>query len=110
MKLSKISMGMAVRCMRDTAKLTLSQLSEATGIPVSSLSRTENGLRALDFAEAVAICEAVGLDVGALRLLAETFEREGVAEKQRAQAQLSKDLNDLQRLALQTAIAAHSSK
>lgn len=106
MKLSRMSVGLAVRAMRDAARLTINDLATMTGISISSLSRTENGLRDLNFAEATAIAAAVKIDIEHLRTLAETFEREGVTDKQRQVSELERDLNELQRLAIETAITA----
>jgi transcriptional regulator with XRE-family HTH domain len=104
MKLSRTSLGLAVRTAREAARLTPAQLVDLAGIDRSALSRVENGIRALEFSEAVAIAEAVGIDVERLRTLAETFEREGVHEKRVAQRDIERELNSLQRLAMKTAI------
>jgi transcriptional regulator with XRE-family HTH domain len=104
MKLSRTAMGLAVRAARDAAKLTASDLAMHAQIERSALSRTENGIRALEFAEAVAIASVLNIDVETLRTLAETFEREGVAQKREMQKTLQADLVRLQRLAIETAI------
>jgi len=106
MKLTRTSLGLAVRAARDQAKLTLSDLSAQTGIPTSTLSKTENGLRALEFNEALAIANVCKIDVEVLRTLAETFEREGAHQKQSTRNELAADLNNLQRLAIESAISA----
>lgn len=108
MKLSRASVGLALRAAREAAKLILSDLSTQTGIATSMLSRTENGQRALEFAEAVAISAVLKIGVDDLRTLAETFEREGVPQKQEAMNKLQADLNALQRLAVETAIAVQA--
>jgi transcriptional regulator with XRE-family HTH domain len=104
MKLSRTSLGLAVRAAREAAKLTANDLARLADMDRSALSRTENGLRSLEFSEAVAIAAVVGVDVEALRTLAETFEREGVDSKRTAQREIQQDLNRLQRLAVVTAI------
>lgn len=106
MKLSNTSIGLAVHAARDAAKLTLTDLSSLSGLPTSSLSRVENGLRGLDFSEAVVIADALKVSVGALQSLAETFEREGAVEKAQSKKQLMKDLIELQRQAVEIAIAS----
>lgn len=106
MKLSNTAIGLAVRAARDAAKLTLSDLSSRSGLPISSLSRAENGLRGLDFSEAVVIADALNVSVGALQSLAETFEREGAVEIAQSKKQLMKDLLDLQRQAVEIAISS----
>lgn len=108
MKLSRTTLGLAVRAARDAAGLTLNDLAGIAGMTPSSLSRSENGLRDLSFEEAVAIAAAVHVDVQTLRTLAETFELEGVAEKSSAQAALKQDLYLLQRKAVEVAIEARS--
>lgn len=106
MKLSRTSMGLAVRAARGQAMMTLGDLSAQTGIPTSTLSKTENGQRALEFSEAVAISTACGIDVEILRTMADTFEREGAHDKQAARNELAADLNQLQRRAIEAAISA----
>ena len=95
---------MAVKFAREKAGLTASDLAGQVGIDRSALSRVENGVRSLDFSEAVAIATAVKIDVEALRTYAETFEREGVDSKRTALREIEKDLNRLQRMAVETAI------
>ena len=104
MKLSRTAIGMAVRAARDQARLTSADLAEQTGIDKSALSRTENGIRALEFGEALAIAKALKVDVEVLRTFAETFEREGAHEKKQGIKQFEKDLNLLQREAIAAAI------
>lgn len=108
MKLTRISLGLAVRAAREAAGLTLNELAEATGMTISSLSRSETGQRDLTFSEVLAISQAVGIDAETLRTLAETFERAGVVKTQNKRDQLSQDINELQRLAIETAIEARS--
>lgn len=109
MKLSRASVGLAIQAARNAAKLTLSDLSAQTGIATSMLSRTESGQRAIEFAEAVSIASVLKISVDDLRTLAETFEREGAAQKQAAMNKLQADLNALQRLAIETGIGALAS-
>lgn len=104
MKLSRTSVGLAVRAARKAANITADSLSELSGIDRSSLSRTENGKRALEFDEAVTIASLLHIDVEALRTLAETFEREGAADKRKSLREIENDLNRLQRAAIETAI------
>lgn len=104
MKLSRTSVGLAVRAARKAANITADTLSELTGIDRSSLSRTENGKRSLEFDEAVTIAAHLHIDVEALRTLAETFEREGATSKRHAQREIEADLNRLQRAAVEAAI------
>jgi transcriptional regulator with XRE-family HTH domain len=104
MKLSRTSVGLAVRAAREAAKLTLTDLSGETNISVAALSRSENGLRDIEFAEAVSIAAATHIDVETLRTLAATFEREGAPAIARKKGRLDRDLNELQRVAIEAAI------
>jgi transcriptional regulator with XRE-family HTH domain len=107
MKLSRTSVGLAVRAAREAARLTLQDLSEATGLTVASLSRSENGQRDMAYAEVMAIADALKIDPEAFRTLAETFERSGAAEHlQQSRSKLEQDLNELQRLAVEAALEA----
>ncbi len=108
MKLSRASVGLAVRAAREAASLTLSDLAGAVGMTTASLSRSENGLRDLEFAEVVAIAEAVRIDVEWIQSLAETYERTDAGKKLRRKSELTEDLNDLRRLAIEAAIEARS--
>lgn len=106
MKLSRITIGLAVRAARAAAGLTLKDLAEPAGMTVSSLSRSENGERDMTFAEISAIAAEVRLGVEDLRTLAETFERDGAATLAEGRKGLARDLNKLQRLAIEAAIEA----
>ncbi len=108
MKLTRVSLGMAVRTAREAAKLTLNDLAIATGLTQSSLSRSEIGQRDLAFTEVLAIAEVLKIEVSQLRDLAETFERDGVSEKAEKRDQLAHDLNELQRTAIEAAIEARN--
>ena len=106
MKLSRASIGLAVKAARSAAELTLQETSKATSVSVSSLSRLENGERDLGYAEALLIAEVFQLNLEDLRTLAETFERQGAPTLARGKDRLARDLNDLQRTAIEAAIAA----
>ena len=108
MKLSRASVGLAVRAAREAARLTLNDLAPMAGMTITSLSRSENGLRDIEFAEVVAIANAAKIDIETLRTLAETFERAGAAKKVQRKSALAKDLNDLQRLAIEATIEAQT--
>lgn len=105
MKLSRTSVGLALRTARLTLDLTATELAELTGISASSISRTEAGLRVLEFPEALLVVKALGIDLSTLQDLAETFEREGVHEKSGQINDLRQDLIGLQRQALTMAIS-----
>jgi transcriptional regulator with XRE-family HTH domain len=105
MTISRMSVGLAVRASREAAKLSAADLANMAGMNASTLSRTENGLRALELVEAMEIATAVGLDIPKLLSLAETFERDGAADRR---SQLQRDLNTLERLAYQAAVEAQT--
>jgi transcriptional regulator with XRE-family HTH domain len=104
MKLSRPSVGLAVRAAREAAGLTLKDLAGMTEIPVYLLSRTELGERDLGYTELLAVIDAVKIDEIVLRDFAATFERDGVAEKR----QVVRDLNELQREAIAALIGTRA--
>ncbi len=108
MKLSRASVGLAIRAARDAAGLTLKDLSGLTGVTLSSLSRTESGLRDVEFAELVAISNAVKIGVDDLRTMAESCELQGVAENHKQRTALEEELLKLQQLAIAAAIEARA--
>jgi transcriptional regulator with XRE-family HTH domain len=101
MKLSRASVGFAIRAARDAAGLTLRDLAGLTGISHTLLGRTELGERDVGYLELLAIAEAVKLDELTLREYAKTFERDGLPE----QRQIVRDANRLQRLAIEALVA-----
>lgn len=104
MKLSRASIGMAIRAAREAAKMSLGDMAGLVGMTPASLSRTETGLRDAEFAEVVAIAERLGIELEVLRTLAETFEHSGAAAKARQKDQLKDELIELQRAAVEAAI------
>jgi transcriptional regulator with XRE-family HTH domain len=100
-------MGLAVRAARDAAKLTQPDLAAMTGIPVSTLSRTETGDRPLAFAEALALAEAFKINIDQLRELAEAYEVSMSAGSASSKHRTA-DFAELQRLAIEAAIAARA--
>ena len=104
MKLSRTALGLAVRAARGAARLTLKDLAEPAGMTVSSLSRSENGERDLTYVEIDAIATAVRIELEDLRTLAETFERDGTV----AREDQAREINKLQRLAIEAAIEARA--
>jgi len=106
MKLSRASIGMAVKAARKAAGITASKMAKSSGLSTSLISRTEAGLRALEFSEALALTAALNIGMEELRALAETFEKMGVSEKRGTIGDLERDLISLQKLAVETAIGA----
>jgi transcriptional regulator with XRE-family HTH domain len=58
--------GAAIRKLRLARGMTLADLSEQTGIPLSTLSRVELGQNALKMDKLVRLCRALDVDVGGL--------------------------------------------
>jgi transcriptional regulator with XRE-family HTH domain len=56
--------GQAVRKLRLAKGLTLAELSERTGVPLSTLSKLELGQSALAYDKLILICRALGVDPG----------------------------------------------
>ena len=56
--------GQAVRKLRLAKGLTLAELSERTGVPLSTLSKLELGQSALGYEKLLLICRALGVDPG----------------------------------------------
>lgn len=106
MKLSRTAVGLAVKAARIAAGLSAADLAKGAGLSASAISRTEAGIRALEFVEALSIASAVGVDVETLRTLAENFEREGLSKRVSALSEIESDLLELQRLAVESAIHA----
>lgn len=106
MALSRVSIGLAVRSVREAASMTLDELASAAGMTASSLSRTENGLRAIEFAEVVSLAEVAGVSVEAFLDLARSFESHGVAAKSDKRGKLKADLDRLRREAIEAAVEA----
>lgn len=107
MKLSRLSVGQAFRAVREAAGLTLADLAGQVHINTSSLSRAETGQRDLTFAEVSAIASAVQIGVEDFRMMAEAYERDAAPQHQ-AFDDLKRDLNELQRQAVATAIEARA--
>ncbi|WP_417459360.1 helix-turn-helix domain-containing protein [Kordiimonas sp.] len=57
------SLGSRLRKKRKQAKLTLKKLGDLSDIPVSTLSKVENGLMSLNIQKLMKVCNALGLDV-----------------------------------------------
>jgi transcriptional regulator with XRE-family HTH domain len=108
MKLSRTSVGLAVRAARAAARLTLKDLAGLTGIVLSTLSRTENGERDLAWTELLLVAEAVKIDPSRLHDLARNIEEKGAAEKQSQRNRLAEDLLELERLGIEAAIEARA--
>lgn len=104
MKISRASVGAAVRTAREAAQMTAADLATLTDISPSAISRTEAGLRDLHFAEATAVAHVLGLSIDAFMDLAATFERDASRRSETETAGLEQDLVLLQRLAAQTAV------
>ena len=58
--------GAALKALRQRERWTLSQVAERTGLPISTLSRLENGKMAMTYEKLVHICTGLGLDMNVL--------------------------------------------
>lgn len=104
MKLTRESVGLAIRTAREAAGLTLRDLAGVTGISHALLGRSELGERDVGYVEMLDIAAALHVEEAVLREYAKTFERDGLAAKRQEQRQLVRDLNALQREAIGTLI------
>jgi transcriptional regulator with XRE-family HTH domain len=104
MRLSRRSVGLALRCARSAAELSASDLAVLVDMSASSLSRTESGQRDLEFTEALAVARVLGVPVSAFQDLVETFEREGDDPSQSRLSEIQRELIELQRQAIEVAI------
>lgn len=66
------NLGSRIRKKRKQAKLTLKKLGELSDIPVSTLSKVENGLMSLNIQKLMQVCNALQLDVMQLVTPSET--------------------------------------
>lgn len=95
MKLSRTAIGLSIRTAMEAASLTLRNLSESTGIPVSTLSRRETGQNDVTFEEMMLILPVVGLDVKKMQDLVESIEKSGVHQKKIETATTEKSLKSV---------------
>ena len=58
--------GMILRRLRLERKLTLAQVSERTGLPVSTLSKVETGKMSLTYSKLMSISAGLGIDIATL--------------------------------------------
>jgi len=106
LKISRTSVGLAVRAARQAARLSLLDISKKTGISISALSRIETGLRSLDFIEASMLAHELNVDLEHFKDLAVTYEKNGISEKIGKHRELMTDLRRAEQLALLVAIEA----
>lgn len=57
------SIGQQIRRLRHTRRMSLQQVSELTGMSISTLSKLENGLIELSYTRMIAISEALGINL-----------------------------------------------
>jgi transcriptional regulator with XRE-family HTH domain len=57
------SVGSGIKRYRQKNKWSLKDLSEKSGIPISTLSKVENGQMSLKIEKLMAVCEALGIDI-----------------------------------------------
>jgi len=93
-KLNPVAVGLAIKAIRENAKMSATDVAKQAEMTASSYSRTENGYRAVELAEAVLICQATGTKLDNLVEVAKNAERsehikvreQAVAELQRSKA------------------------
>jgi transcriptional regulator with XRE-family HTH domain len=109
MKLSRTSLGIAVKTARELQKMTLKDLAVAADLKEYSLSRSENGLRDLEFAEVVAIAQVLHVELAWIINLAENLDRSGVLEATAHKSEIKRELFALERELIEAAIEASAS-
>lgn len=58
------SLGTTLRAIRKAQGLTLAQLSQRSGLPLSTLSKVETGQMSLSFEKLLALADSLGVDIG----------------------------------------------
>ncbi len=58
--------GGVLKALRQKEKWTLSEVADRTGLPISTLSRLENGKMAMTYEKLLQICSGLGIDMSAL--------------------------------------------
>lgn len=81
-EINPAAIGLAVKTAREGLKMTANDLSAQTGIPPSSLSRTERGARMPPLNEASSIARALGMSVQDLMDRAVELEQSGAVKAQ----------------------------
>lgn len=83
------NLGKALRRLRKDAGLTLSELSRATSIPISTMSKVETGQMSLTYEKLLALSQGLGVDVGEI-IAADTTEAEQPPMARRAVTRATK--------------------
>jgi transcriptional regulator with XRE-family HTH domain len=96
LKLSPVAIGMAMRTLREQVKMSANDLAKQTGMTPSSLSRTENGYRSLELAEADLIAVTIGTTVADLLRVARHLEDSGtVQQREKALVEFHRSLAEV---------------
>lgn len=101
-KLSPVSVGMAIKTIREQSKMSANDLAKQTGMTASSLSRTENGYRAVELSEAVTIAQCAGTSLDELIKLAEHLESSPfVHQREAAMAEMRRSMTEVKDAAIE---------
>jgi transcriptional regulator with XRE-family HTH domain len=79
--MEQFALGLAIRALRDSRKLSAKELSINAGLPDYIVSRIENGKARLDFTTALKITSALGVTMDELAIVAKNLTSTGVIEK-----------------------------
>lgn len=82
MNLDQEAIGLTIRALRKARNLRLPDMYSHTGVHVSRWSRIENGKLALEFYEAVQLCELFGIKLMEFQSLCEQSYKLQLAVKQ----------------------------
>lgn len=94
--LSSVAIGLAVKAIREQAKMSANDLAKQVDMTPSSLSRTENGYRILDIVQADLIAQAAGKNISDIVNLAKALEKEGhVQQREKAITEYRRSMEDV---------------
>jgi transcriptional regulator with XRE-family HTH domain len=79
--MEQLTLGLAVRALREASRLSAKELSIKAGLPDYTVSRIENGKMRLDFATGLALTSAMGVTMDRLAEVAKSFPTTLVTEK-----------------------------
>jgi transcriptional regulator with XRE-family HTH domain len=100
-KLSPAALGLAIKTLRDQARMSANDLALQAGMTPSSLSRTENGFRQVELAEATLIAEALGAKVDDVVRIAREVQSSGIVkQRERAMAELHRSMAQVKEAAV----------
>lgn len=80
-KISTHALGAAIKMARENARMSATDVAQQTEITTSSLSRTENGHRAVELAEALQLVDVIGISLDDLIKTARHLDSQGVLQQ-----------------------------